>query len=279
MKNKQINITLDEMKKIELEILGKIDEICRKNNLKYSLAAGTLIGAIRHKGFIPWDDDIDIMMPRPDYEKLKQILLKNPVEGLKYMSSDTQYDFYYPFAKVVSTQTTIKEYKALEIKDYGVFVDVFPIDGVYQNRMKRFFQVKSLKILRNLIQISFHEEEISNSKIKRYIKQVIAIFSKKVGFKRWVEIANKIMKKCDYNNSEYVTELYNDISIKRNRIYQKYIYENVSYKQFEDKKFLVLDNYDKYLKDLFGNYMELPPIESQKSNHDFDRLMWKDVQS
>lgn len=270
-------ITLEEMKKIEIEILEKIDEICKKNNLKYSLMDGSLIGAIRHKGFIPWDDDMDIMMPRPDYNKLKQIFLENPVDGLKYMSSEVQEDFYYPFSKVVSTKTTIKEYKALEIKDYGVFVDIFPIDGVYENKIKRYFQVTSLKILIILIQISFHEDEISNSKIKKYIKKILSIFAKKIGFKKLVKIANEIMQKCNYTDSKYVTSLYSDISLKKRKFYDKDFFESVIYKKFENKEFLVIEKYDEYLKDLYNDYMKLPPIECRKSNHAFDRLIWKNT--
>ena len=268
-------ISLEEMKKIELDILITIDEICTKNNLKYSLMDGTLIGMVRHQGFIPWDDDIDIMMPRPDYEKLKNIFTKEPIDGLKYMSNDIQEDYYYPFAKVVSTSTTIKEYKSLEIKDYGVFVDIFPIDGVPNSKIKRLIQFKSLKILRILLQISFHEEQISKSTIKGAIKDVIGKFTQLIGFKKLNKIINRIMKKYEYTNSEYVTLQYSGISTKLNRYYKKEILDNVSRRIFENKYFWALDNYDRYLKDLYGDYMKLPPKEEQTSNHEFDRLEWK----
>lgn len=270
------DISLEEMKKIEIDILTKIDKVCKENNLKYSLMDGSLIGLVRHKGFIPWDDDIDIMMPRPDYEKLREILINNPIDGMKYMSSDTQEDFYYPFAKVVSTKTTMKEHKAYEIKDYGVFVDIFPIDGIYKSKIKRYILLRKMRLLRNLIQISFHDEQVSDNKVKKYIKNIFARFAKKIGFKRLVAIAKKNMKKCEYATSENVTLIYNDIFINKNKYYTKDMFEKISYRSFENEKILSLDNYDRYLTDLFGDYMKLPPKESQKSNHSFDRLKWKD---
>lgn len=273
--NNASKISLEEMKEIEVEILKKIDEVCRNNKLTYSLMDGSLIGAIRHKGFIPWDDDIDIMMPRPHYEKLKDILIKEPIEGLKYMSSETQEDFYYPFAKIVSTKTTMKEYKSLEINDYGVFIDVFPIDGIYENKIKRFIQMRLIKILRPFLEISFHEKIDTNSNIKFIIKSLINIFAKMIGYKKIVSFINKISKKCNYNQSTYVTILYSTISTKAKKYYKRDVFENVSYRKFEKEEFAVIKEFDRYLTDLFGDYMELPPIEKRISNHKFDRLNWK----
>ena len=275
MKENNKKITLQEMKNLEIEILKQVDKICKENNLKYSLMDGSLIGAIRHKGFIPWDDDNDIMMPRPDYEKLKKIMINNPIDNLKYMSSDTQEDCYYPFAKIVSTKTSIKEHKAKEIKDYGVFIDVFPIDGVSNNKIKRYIQTRTVAMLRNLIRISSYEKQISENKMKKIIKKFLTIITQLIGTNRMTKKVQKLMKKYSYESSKYVTLIYNDISINKRKIYGKDIFEKISYKPFEDKEFCVIDDYDKYLTDLFGDYMTPPPSEKQKSNHNFDRLEWK----
>ena len=269
------NITLEEIKNIGIGILEQIDNICKENNLKYSLLGGSLLGAIRHQGFIPWDDDIDIMMPRPDYEKLKEIMIEHPIEKIKYMSCDTQPDYYYPYAKVVSTITTAKEYNLFQIQDYGVFIDIFPIDGTYDSEIKRWFQKKKINILRFLMRSSYCEKQLSNSIIKKIIKKIIAFFTKLIGFKRWTKIMQKTMQKCDYAKSKYASLVEEDIYIKDGKFYTKDMFENVSLKPFENKKFYVIDNYDKFLTDEFGDYMTLPPIEKQKSNHHFDRLMWK----
>lgn len=275
MEKEKISISLEQIKKIEIEILENVIKICDDNELKYSLMDGSLIGVIRHNGFIPWDDDIDIMMPRPDFEKLKEIMVNNPIEGLKYMSSETQEDYYYPFAKVVSTKTEIKEYKLLKIKDYGVFIDIFPIDAVDNNPIKRFIRMKSIGILRPILEISYYEEPVSDSKMKLYFKKWIALFTKKIGYHKILKLINKISKKCDYNHCKLATILYSTISSKANKYYNKEMFEDTIYKTFEDQKVKVIKEYDRYLKDLFGNYMKLPDEKDRKSNHKFDYIRYK----
>lgn len=272
----ETNISFEEMKKIEINILERVDKVCRANGLKYSLTGGSLIGAIRHKGFIPWDDDIDIMLPRPDYEKLEKIMLKKPIEGLKYMSYNTQGDYYYPYAKVVSTETTLKEYKLPEIKDYGVFIDIFPIDGTYKNPIRRYILAKKLGILGHLLRMSFYEEQISRKKIKKYIKNIISIFAKKVGFENWINKIDKVMRKIDYTESEYVSGLYGDMTIKKRKAYTKDMFEDLCEANFENIKVLIIKRYDECLTDLYGEYMKFPPSEKQVSNHSFERIEWKE---
>ena len=124
------NLKLEEMKKVEIEILKKIDEVCSENNIVYSLAGGSAIGAVRHKGFIPWDDDIDIMMLREDYDKLQNVMNDKDYKGIKLLSINNDENFPYPYMKAVSLNTTGKEIGIDKIKDYGVFIDIFPVDKV-----------------------------------------------------------------------------------------------------------------------------------------------------
>ena len=98
-------LNLDELKEIEFEILLKLDKFCKENNINYALDSGTLLGAVRHKGFIPWDDDIDIIVPRKDYNRFIELMKKNPPEGLRLINQDTYNLYPYFFAKVVSTDT------------------------------------------------------------------------------------------------------------------------------------------------------------------------------
>lgn len=273
MKKKQI--TLDEMKEIELNILDKVDKICKENNLVYSLMDGSLIGAVRHNGIIPWDDDIDIMMPRPDYERLKEIMTQNPISNLLYMSSETQNDYIYPFAKVVDTRTTVKEYKTIEIENYGVYLDIFPVDAVYNNKIRRFFQMRIMKFLRKCLETSFHENAVSKNKIKRLLKRIMTFFTKLVGYKKWLKVINRNCLKRNYKENNYVTILYSTICTKANKYYTKEMFEKITDVKFENRDIKIIKDYDKYLMDLFGNYMKLPPVEEQVSNHNFDRLEWK----
>ena len=123
------NIEINELKKLELDILIEIDEICTKNNFRYSLAYGTLIGAVRHKGFIPWDDDIDIFLPRPDYNKFVDYCSKNKTI-FKLLSYDNSRWYSYPFAKATNQNTVIEEEETDFNGKMGIYVDVFPLDGL-----------------------------------------------------------------------------------------------------------------------------------------------------
>ena len=132
MKRKKLNS--DEVKKIELQLLLKFDELCKKHDLQYSLCGGTLLGAIRHKGFIPWDDDIDVMMPRDDFEKLLKLEKTQASDQVEKLVSWKSGKSIYPFIKMINTKTVLKE-KYLD-KEYttGVWIDIFPIDGMPEDQ-------------------------------------------------------------------------------------------------------------------------------------------------
>lgn len=127
-------LSLDQVKETALQLLIYVDRICEENDLKYSLYYGTLLGAVRHKGFIPWDDDIDIVMLRPDYDKLLSILAKD--ETYLLLDQSTRPDYRYTFAKLVDSNTYLEstQFYSGEDPELGVFLDIFPLDGVPENQ-------------------------------------------------------------------------------------------------------------------------------------------------
>lgn len=130
-------IEIKEIQSILLPILEYIDKVCKDNNLRYSLAFGTLIGAIRHKGFIPWDDDIDIVMPRTDFDKLIEILEKEQNKKYKILSPyDTNSFFAGQMLKVYDAETKLCEFPNKYNLEYGAYIDVFPIDGIDNSIVK-----------------------------------------------------------------------------------------------------------------------------------------------
>ena len=127
------NSKLRKVQLTELKILEKIDEICKKNNINYFLIGGTLLGAVRHKGFIPWDDDIDVGMLREDYEKFINVCLKNGALGKDYYlhCNESDNDYFIPFIKVKKNNTTFAEKNIENINTHkGIFLDIFPYDNV-----------------------------------------------------------------------------------------------------------------------------------------------------
>lgn len=267
------NLSTEEIQKIQMDILDKIDLICEKHNLKYSLCGGSLIGAIRHNGFIPWDDDIDIMMLRDDYNNLYEIIKNSKIDGLELLSMNNN-DYYYPYMKMVDLSTSAKEINTYRINNYGVFVDIFPIDIVPKNPSKRIKQKKQLDKLVILNQIAFHEKQISNNFIKLLIKRTASILCKLYGFKRFVKKMDNLSKK--YNNSDKSEEYgYNMIFENNSNCYDLDFFTKLKKIKFNDRKYYIIEEYDKYLRDVYGDYMELPSVDKRVPGHCFEYIYRK----
>lgn len=260
-------VTLTECKKIEIEILDYVTELCNKNNLTYFLGGGTLLGAVRHKGFIPWDDDVDIMMPREDYDKLAQVISNIDNNRFLYLNYKDNNDYYYPFAKVVDKRTKVKELDCKEIKDLGVYIDIFPIDNVsddMQENKKLFKKYKMYDILLGSYKMPKEELKKNNivKRILRYIlKWYMSIFN---NYKKVLEKMENLGKK--YPNS-------NTVACITGRYFEKEIMpksyiEDFIMAKFEDREYKIPKGYDLYLTKHYGDYMQLPPKEKQVSNHD-----------
>lgn len=269
-------ITLEEMKTIQVSMMKQIDKICKDNNLTYSLLGGSLLGAVRHQGFIPWDDDIDIMLPRPDYDKLKSILLNDKDSNLKFMDCTTQDDCYYVYGKIIDKRTVLQEKDVYPIKNYGVFIDVFPIDGLPNNDKEKYKLMDKIGRLRTYRKFAIHTNLSKKNKIVNILYKVLSIPIKIYGYKRINKKAYNLLKSNSYEDSKYVIIIYDNIAIQKHKFYEKNFFEKVHYTKFEDTNLLIIDEYDKYLTDLFGDYMQLPPIDKRISNHSFDKLEWKD---
>ena len=139
---KEIATEKNRIWNVEIEILDVFDKVCRDNNLKYSLAYGTLLGAVRHQGFIPWDDDIDVMMPRKDYDRLLEIWNSQVTNEYIIQNYKTDFDYTNNFSKIRKNHTTFLQSEDEKNKKYhkGLFIDVFPIDRVATNKLGRIVQ-------------------------------------------------------------------------------------------------------------------------------------------
>lgn len=264
-------IDIEQMKKIELDILDYIDGVCKKNGIKYSLAGGTLLGAIRHKGFIPWDDDIDIILIRPEYERLIKIIKEESV--YKLITPETK-DYWQPFAKLIDPHTRMELNDKYEtnIPELGVYVDIFVVDGCPNDRSEQIAFQKELRKELNDIRLSFFScYNASGLRWKRIVKRIL-LFPKFVYLrltgtpeKRKSVLLNN-MKKYDIDKCEYAAFL---LSVYDNEIFPKEYYTDTIDVQFENRVFQGFKHYDEYLKALYYDYMTFPPEEKRKSAHHY----------
>lgn len=148
--NKRNRLSEQEIKKVELDALLYIRKICQQYHLRYYLAWGTLLGAVRHKGFIPWDDDIDIMMPRSDYERLLELVPSLRHSYYKILSNPKNEDYYYTHAKMIDTRTLCVENDLQTIQNMGIWVDIFPLDGMPDKFKIHYFKMRVLHRMRAL---------------------------------------------------------------------------------------------------------------------------------
>lgn len=258
MNNKSKTLTLDECKKISLDILIDVDRFCRVNNITYYIGCGTLLGAIRHKGYIPWDDDIDILLPRPDYERFL-----NTYSGKYKIYKPDDGRLYY--AKVYD-QNTVKYDINIDYKKYkplGVDIDVFPLDGMVEDEKVISKLYKKECILEALLRLS-------NQPIfyrKNPLKAINRIIPRIIGSRNIEKLIEKNAKTYDYNSSDYVIRMRRSTNGFTGAL-RKDVYNPPVEVEFEGHKFFAPRDYKKWLEVFYGkNYMELPTIEKQKSHH------------
>lgn len=255
-------LSMDEIKRIELEILEKIDAFCKKHDIKYFLAYGTLLGAIRHKGFIPWDDDIDIQMPREDYERfIKLFKDENKYKNLKVVSP---YDKIskHTYVKVIDTRTIKIEERVLyaENESLGIDIDIFPIDG-QPTELKAFkkWYNKKYRLYR------LHNVSIIDPKTLSWKKRIITPFVKLFGRnKRYLKRAEKLNQGYGFENSEFVGSTAGLSNSMRNR-YHRSCYEQAIDVLFDGYTFKAPIGYDEILTAMYGDYMK--PPKSIQSTH------------
>lgn len=252
-----------------LVILEIIIDACRKNNLRYYVYAGTLIGAIRHNGFIPWDDDIDICMPRNDYDKLYDAL--SACSDVKVFNCDHNENYIHTFMKVADNATVISMPNSKDDRIMGVFVDVFPLDALgdtynfARKRMIKFTLHRSIAVMAN--QKSFMHGRSSNPFIK--IGRVAAYLGSKIFFSRkLLKKINQIAREFDYDSSTYVGNFV-DATYGEKEINKREYFGDGIEVNFERLKVMVPSNYNEILTRIYGEYMKLPPKEKQVPIHEY----------
>lgn len=257
-------LELSEIKNIELDILKNFDGFCRENNLYYSLSGGTLLGAIRHKGFIPWDDDIDVCMPRSDYEKLKRIFPEILNKNYEIRSIENQ-NFDKPYLKMININTKVKTNIEKENVDDSLWIDIFPVDGLPKDQGKLKNVYDKARIYRMLLMINCLKKYNPKGFFKNLIRPIVILIARLFGKLYWSRKLEQIALSYDYNKTEYVGAITWGLYGIEERM-KKSEFEKVVYVDFEGYKFPAFSCWDSYLRGLYKNYMELPPIDKRKTH-------------
>ncbi len=269
-------MTLQEIQSVSLEILKDVHSFCEHSNIKYSLAYGTLLGAIRHQGFIPWDDDIDIVLPRPDFERFCREYQSSHGYTL-YAPEDSK--SYLTFARVCDNEhTVVKTSSPWCVESTGVWIDVFPLDGVPDEEADFRRHVKKIR--------KFMMKELR----LRYSK--LMAFKDVSGAKEILFYLVKRLLFCHYDMASIVhdhIQLLKSYNFDESRFYGQLCVMDYPEKEhnpqedftsslklpFCDTEFHVMNGYDDFLKRYYGNYMELPPEEDRVPPQSVYKFCWK----
>lgn len=250
---------IQELRSIQMGILDDVHRFCEEQGLRYSLSSGTLIGAVRHKGYIPWDDDIDIYMPRGDYERFLQDYC-DQTGHYRVLNPQKESHYYYTFAKVVDLRTRMIE-KETEGYEIGVYIDVFPVDYVTEDMQERERIFRLKRLLYKIRRCKISHSNPLRSRLAYWCYRSLPVT---VGMlNRWIE--KIIVRKEPTRTLCHMTEAGPAIK----GCFPAKDMETYIDLPFEDRIYKAMVGYDDHLTRTYGDYMQLPP-EDQRTTHQFE---------
>jgi len=256
---------MTEIQKILLDIFREVDKVCRANDITYYMGCGTMLGAVRHKGFIPWDDDIDLHFPRPDYERFLTVAPSALSENFKLLNFVENENISGCYAKVEDMRYRIShEWTEHTKQPTHVNIDIFPVDGVANKSIIRKLHDKYYNFLKGLANYLFQ-----NAENRPFAKKVIAktlqclLPLKRVKF---LEYMDKLHQRYAFDKSKYVSRPLGSCGI--NNIVLRQVYGKPTEYIFENQVFFGVEKCDDYLRTLYGDYMKLPP-ENKRVSHGY----------
>lgn len=267
---------IEKLHQIDLEIVKNVIKICEKYNLKYFMLGGTMLGAIRHGGFIPWDDDIDLGMPRKDYETFLEIAEKELPDYLQVVNYKNTPSYQYYITRIQDKNVKVIEKRiGNDSKFTYASIDIFPIDGTPNNKLLRklyFFRVLSHRALMSL----YYKDSIDRKRKRGTIEKVFLWIMEKIPFEKIIdpykekEKIDKLLSSQNVDTSKYIGNIMG--AYRTREIVPKEWYGKGTKYKFEDIELNGFDKYHEYLRYTYGDYMELPPVDSRKTHYHLESL-------
>ncbi len=266
-------LSLEDKKQASLDALIFFRDFCDSNGVEYYLAFGTLLGAVRHNGFIPWDDDVDILIPRPDYNRLISEF-RDPENNFRLVSCETDSDYMFPYAKIENMRTArVSD----GIQDsHGIGIDLFPLDGVPSplGKAGMHFQFKR-KICEMFVNRFYYYSRLSVHSFMDRVKRISGQFFLKTGILKCIALwVNSNIYTTEYATSKdvaFTTDAYEpEIHVYKREWFSP------STGSFERSDFCIPKNYDAILTLCYGDYMKLPPEEQRVTTHT-DEFVWREL--
>ena len=264
-------LSIEEAKKIELDILDFIDSFCKENGINYCINYGTLIGAIRHKGFIPWDDDIDLSMTRENYERFIQ-LFSEKQSRYQILSLETDNQYFNNFIKIVDPTTKIIDTRNTKTYDSGIFIDIFPMDTFNDSKVVDIcYKLESFKLL----SFSKHKNIVyGDSKLKDLIRTLFWIFLRPVSPRLFANQIEKQIQKYRVEDGKYIAFI--PSKAKEKEIFPRDMFDELIETPFEHLVLPAPKRFDVVLKQFYDDYMTVPPKEKQIYIHEFEAYKLED---
>lgn len=269
-------MSLNDIQSVSLEILNHLHDFCVDNGIKYSLGYGSLIGAIRHKGFIPWDDDVDVVMLRKDFDRFCELYRDNSNFKLFSFSRGNTYSTLARLCEI--KKTFVETGSPLFTEPAGVWIDIFPLDNVSEDKSE--FIELSKKIIKANEAVyrcrwrmrHFRLRNIFH--IRSLIDWILHVRNARKNIKKAVEVHNNLCLSMADQESTRMSMLVLPVYIDRDYS-PKSVFEDVVDAPFESGRYKVMKGYDEWLTMIYGDYMTLPPIEKRKRGHSIHKYFWK----
>ena len=265
---------------LTLNALNVLMDFCDKNNVQYYFTGGALIGVLRHKGFIPWDDDIDLGFPRQDFDRLHELLKTEMPDGFGICNRFTDPDWHFAMSQFIDLESEIEIDLAEKKRKAHIWIDVFPLDGLPENKIVRWLRVKNILLHRYLVQIAHISTQVDSHRNRPIVERIIlgickAIpVGKMINTNKILDHLEKVLRKSDFYRSTWCGNMLG--RYREREVVKREWFGKPQKGEFEGEQVNIPEKSDPILKALYGDYMQLPP-ESARVAHNVKIVRCRDI--